>query len=116
MNIIKNTKRFFSQAFPSAGSPSVLGYNVYVALLTQSGANNPTVTVLLNTLNGVPSWSYSSPGTYKCTLTNTWTDNKTGILTTSTADGFTEAYVNNIDEIEIITFNTSGTKTNGLLY
>jgi hypothetical protein len=39
-------------------------YLVYTALLTQSGTNAPTVTILNNTLGFEPSWQYDSTGYY----------------------------------------------------
>ncbi len=43
-------------------------YKVYTALLTQTGTNAPTATVLENTLGGTISWSYSNIGVYGASL------------------------------------------------
>lgn len=39
-------------------------YNVYTALLTQSGTNAPVATVLENTLGDTLTWYYDGIGTY----------------------------------------------------
>lgn len=50
---------------------------VYVALLTQDGTDAPVAIVLKNTLGGVPVWTRGGVGSYKATLANTFTLNKT---------------------------------------
>ena len=56
------------------------GYTSYTALLTQTGTNAPTATVLLNTLGGEPVWSYVDVGLYAITLNGAFTANKTFVL------------------------------------
>ena len=51
-------------------------YLVYTALLTQSGTDAPVATVLENTLGGTPVWSRQASGTFRATLTNLFTSNK----------------------------------------
>lgn len=60
---------------PASGAP----YKVYTALLTQSGTDAPTATVLENTFSGTVVWSYVSTGTYRATLSGAFTENKTAI-------------------------------------
>tara|TARA_R110000868_G_scaffold367067_1_gene630024 strand:+ start:95 stop:547 length:453 start_codon:yes stop_codon:yes gene_type:complete len=55
-------------------------YKIYSALVTQSGTNPPTVTILQNTLGGTPVWSYVGVGLYAATLSGAFTTNKTSIL------------------------------------
>lgn len=50
-------------------------YKVYTALITQSGTNDPTATVLENTLGGTVVWTYSDVGNYLGTLTGAFTSN-----------------------------------------
>lgn len=50
---------------PAGGGAS---YLVYTALLTQSGTDAPTATVLENTLSGTVVWSRDSAGNYSATL------------------------------------------------
>jgi len=52
-------------------------YDVYTAILTQTGTSAPTATVLENTLGGTVVWSYVTGGTYQATLSGAFTANKT---------------------------------------
>lgn len=45
-------------------------YKRYVALVSQSGTDAPTATVLENTFNMTPVWSYATDGSYNLTITN----------------------------------------------
>lgn len=58
----------------SAGGAS---YSVYTALLTQTGTDAPTATVLENTLGGTVVWARSDVGDYTGTLAGAFTENKT---------------------------------------
>ena len=51
---------------PAGGGP---GYLKYVALLAQSGTNDPVATVLENTIGAIV-WSRDSTGSYRATLAN----------------------------------------------
>lgn len=67
----------YLQANPtSAGGTS---YLVYTALLNQYNLNAPVPTVFKNTLGGVVVWTRVSIGTYRGTLANAFTTNKTFI-------------------------------------
>lgn len=55
-------------------------YEVYTALLTQTGTNAPVATVLENTLGGTVVWTRSLAGTYVGTLAGAFTANKTALL------------------------------------
>ena len=55
-------------------------YKVYTVLATQSSTNAPTITVLENTLGGVPVWSYSTTGEYLATLAGAFVSGKTAIF------------------------------------
>lgn len=100
----------------SEAKVSILGYRSYSALLTQTGTTPPTIVELENTLGGTPLWEYNNVGRYSATLTGAWANNKVGILTTSTFEGFTEAYVNDIDRIFVETFDMAGSNIDGVLY
>jgi len=52
----------------SVGSTAVI--KKYVAIVNQSGTSNPTVTVLENSLSGVPVWTRSQQGEYLMTLSH----------------------------------------------
>ena len=56
-----------------AGEPL---YKVYTALLTQDDDNPPTAIVLENTIDGIITFNYLSPGFYEIINSNTWDSNK----------------------------------------
>lgn len=66
---------------------SVRPYKVYTALLTQSGINPPTPTVLENTLGGIVVWTYDIEGIYNATLTGAFLPNKTVVFCTKQMTG-----------------------------
>jgi hypothetical protein len=90
-------------------------YKKYIALLKQTGTNPPTATIIDNTLSGEIIWTYNGAGNYTGTLTNEFTQYKTTIYHNNTAQGFTYVNWQNEDEIDVETWNTSGTSANGLL-
>jgi len=59
---------------------------VHRALLTQTGTDAPTATVLQNTLCGDVVWARSAPGSYTGTLTGAFPLDKT-LVTSSVQDG-----------------------------
>ena len=63
---------------------AVKPYKVYSILISQTGANDPAVTTLLeNTFDGVITWARISTGTYEGTITTTeFTNLKTGFIIT----------------------------------
>jgi hypothetical protein len=70
-------------AFPGlagGGSPGAASYLVYTALLTQENTDNPTATVLENTLGGTVVWTRTVAGSYVATLAGAFTENKTVIV------------------------------------
>ena len=91
-------------------------YKVYTALLSQTGTNAPTATVLENTLGGNVVWSRSGVGTYTGTLTGAFVTNKTigfqgGSLTAPNSMVRITTGINNIQ----ITTNTSTATADNLL-
>lgn len=64
------------------------GTKQYIALLTQTGTAAPTATILKNTLDGTPVWTRTGMGDYLCTLTDTFTNNKTTIYIQSTVQDY----------------------------
>jgi len=60
---------------------------VYRALLTQSGTDAPTATVLENTLGGTVVWTRPAGGRYDGTLAGAFTENKTAVNSGSCTDG-----------------------------
>jgi len=49
----------------------------YRALITQSGSNAPSATALRNDLSAAPTWARAGEGSYTCTKTGEFTQNKT---------------------------------------
>ena len=66
----------------STGGGGAAAYLVYTALLSQSGTDAPTATVLQNTLGGTVVWTRDSAGFYLGTLAGAFTQNKTFVLVT----------------------------------
>lgn len=64
-------------AWQHIGTPR--SYEVYTALLTQTGTNAPVATVLENTLGGTVVWSRSGVGIYLGTLSGAFPQNKTAV-------------------------------------
>lgn len=94
------------------------GFKEYVALLTQTSTNAPTVTVLRNTLSGTVSWAYTSTGNYTGTLTGEFTGGKTvsfcNLSSDQDATHEMTAYRFGDNSIRVITYS-SGAAANGLL-
>jgi hypothetical protein len=70
----------FSIVSDADGTASIQGDavpKVYRALLTQTGTDAPTATVLENTLGGTVVWTRDNPGRYDATLAGAFTENKT---------------------------------------
>ena len=87
-------------------------YKVYTALLSQTGTNAPTATVLENTL-GTVVWTRSNTGQYVGTLTGAFTDQKTIIFVNRSNPAATAfdtnmaANVININTVGYTTFSNS---------
>jgi len=90
-------------------------YKKYIALLKQTGTSAPVATVIENTLSDSIIWTYNGVGIYTGTLTNEFTQYKTTIYHNNTAQGFTYVNWQNEDEIDVETWNATGTRVNGQL-
>lgn len=106
-------------SFPDASGTvalveTVRPYKVYTALLSQSGTNAPTATVLENTLAGTVVWTRADIGNFTATLTGAFPSNKVVVFITNqptggAADNFKGGRATN-DTITVITTNgTSST-------
>lgn len=62
-------------------------YKVWSGLLTQTGTDAPTATVLQNTLGGTITWARTSAGLYTATLTGAFTADKTFSVGSAFNDG-----------------------------
>ena len=71
------------------------GYNVYTALISQTGTNAPTVKILDNNLGNIV-WSRNGIGEYVGMLNGVFTLNKTWMIVNQYADfNYSFYYVNN---------------------
>lgn len=109
--------------FPSNQSTTfqeALGYKKYVALITQTGTNNPVATVLENTIGDIV-WTRISMGLYAGTSTGSFTQNKTiippfdpvgytylPIYNQSVADNYYSFYCSTIDEVRLLIVDSTG--------
>lgn len=109
-----NTTQLATTAFVQATRP----YKVYTALLTQTGASAPTVSVLENTLGGTVVWTRTTTGNYLGTLTGAFTAAKTTILVGSPVSSTSriDAIRPSVNSISVTTYNGSpAVQTDGLL-
>lgn len=94
-----------------------VSYKHYIALLFQTGTSNPVAYVLENTLSGNIVWTYDTVGEYLGTLTGEFTEYKTTVICNNTMQGEIIAGRKNNDKVQVYTYNSSGTATDGqLLY
>jgi len=96
---------------PGESTPN---YNLYVALLSQSGTDAPVATVLENSLGGTVVWTRANIGEYTATLASAFTANKTMVLVTTDAKWasgiITTAARNSDNDVVLYHFGeTSGT-------
>lgn len=109
------TKNFTVDSVVSAG----LGYTAYAALISQSGTNAPTATVLKNNTGHTYTWARTGSGTYTITANgNAFTNNKTVVFNNnglSTGSfGFASAiWTRTSDTVVTITTGGDGRITNG---
>lgn len=99
---------------------NLTGVKRYVAILSQTGTSAPVATILENTLGGTPSFTYEGVGDYKIVLSGKLTANKRVInfSISRLGDGAngnvveSDATIESNNEIEIITYDLSGTPSN----
>jgi hypothetical protein len=87
--------------------PPAPTYKVYTALLSQTGENAPTAIVLENTLGGNIVWTRIDEGVYIGTLSNSFIENKTGVIINNTA----YASDNQITTVDVLTTSTVNIQT-----
>jgi hypothetical protein len=92
-----------------------VNYKKYVALLNQTGTNDPTAYVLENTLSSGIVWTRDTTGEYLGTVTGEFTENKTVAFLTITDNGEAMAGRKNSNTIAVYTYNSSGAATDGKL-
>ena len=86
-----------------------LGYKVYVASLIQTGTAAPVATVLQNTTGGTFTWSRTSSGQYKATISGiTLPANKVVIFENATGDLNLGGKITSSTVIDIDQFSSGG--------
>ena len=86
-----------------------LGYKVYVASLIQTGTAAPVATVLQNTTGGTFTWSRTSAGQYKATISGiTLPANKVVIFENATGDLNLGGKITSTTVIDIDQFSSGG--------
>jgi hypothetical protein len=100
------TKNYLVSALKSyiLSGLDVRPYKVYTALLTQTGTNAPVAIVLENTLGGNIVWSRLDNGIYIGTLSNSFIENKTGVIINNTAYA-TDSQITTVDILTTSTVN-----------
>lgn len=86
-----------------------LGYKVYVASLIQTGTAAPVATVLQNTTGGIFTWSRTSAGQYKATISGiTLPANKVVIFENATGDLNLGGKITSSTVIDVDQFSSGG--------
>ena len=106
----QNLTRNFTVATVAAFANSYsLGYTVYTASLIQAGATAPVATVLQNTTGGTFTWSRTSAGQYKATISGiTLPANKVVIFENATGDLNLGGKITSSTVIDIDQFSSGG--------
>lgn len=94
---------------------AVKPYKVYSALIKQTAANAPIITVLENNLGGTIVWTRSETGVYIGTLTGAFPLGKTFVSCSSQYFGYTVMLRLDADTVSILTRSPSNTPTDGFL-
>lgn len=112
-----NTSQIATTAFVLANGARP--YKVYTALLSQTGTNAPTATVLENSTGYTFTYSYGSTGQFGVTSSTSLPDGKTGILIGSgnsvggTTKNVTASFASGT--VAVLTSSNTGVATNGIL-
>jgi len=89
-------------------------YKKYCATITQTGTNDPVVTVLENTIGDIV-WTRTNVGVYDGTLAGAFTADKTLVFNNANAVVAVNVFRFNINLIRINTFATGATFFDSLL-
>lgn len=92
-----------------------VSYKHYIALLFQTGTSDPIAYVLENTLSSGITWVRNAVGEYEGTLTGEFTQYKTAIFCNNTYYGELLASRKNSNVVQVYTFDSSGTASDGQL-
>jgi hypothetical protein len=97
------------------GAP-VVNYKRYIALISQTGTNDPTVTVLENTIGDIV-WTRAAGGRYEGTLVGAFPNqNKTYLINNNTqVNTYLRFYWTSADVVQIRTLDFTNTLQDGVL-
>ena len=94
-------------------------YKVYTALLTQTGTNAPTATVLENTLDGTVVLARNNVGSYTAILAGAWIGGKTFAVATQGASGSIGSSIRasrrTTADLDIFTYNSSNVLSDNII-
>lgn len=93
-------------------------YKKYVALISQTGILDPTVTILENTIGNIV-WTRNLAGEYYGTLLNAFPINKTFIMINAFSNNASDsaaALWNTVSDVAVLTCDTSFTRVDNILY
>tara|TARA_R110002033_G_scaffold65376_1_gene116485 strand:+ start:119 stop:589 length:471 start_codon:yes stop_codon:yes gene_type:complete len=103
------TRNFTVSNIAAFANSYSLGYTVYVASLIQAGTAAPVATVLQNTTGGTFTWSRTSTGKYKATISGiTLPANKVVIFENATGDLNLGGKITSTTVIDIDQFSSGG--------
>ena len=103
------TKNFSVSSIAAFANSYSLGYTVYVASLIQAGTAAPVATVLQNTTGGTFTWSRTSTGKYKATISGiTLPANKVVIFENATGDLNLGGKITSTTVIDVEQFSSGG--------
>tara|TARA_R110002050_G_scaffold108730_1_gene219544 strand:+ start:920 stop:1390 length:471 start_codon:yes stop_codon:yes gene_type:complete len=103
------TKNFSVSSIAAFANSYSLGYTVYVASLIQAGTAAPVATVLQNTTGGTFTWSRTSTGKYKATISGiTLPANKVVIFENATNDLNLGGKITSTTVIDVEQFSSGG--------
>lgn len=96
-------------------------YEVYTALITQSGTSAPSVSILESVIQGEIVWTYNSVGSYYGTLAGLFTDNtkvfispQIGVINTGDFSNIYSLGISTANRVELQTL-VSSVNANGVL-
>lgn len=95
---------------------SGVAYKKYVAIMSQSGTDDPTALVMENTLGATITWVYDGVGSYYGNLSSAvLTPNKTWFISGNTADLNTITTINSTSQVQINTNGDIATPSNTMM-
>jgi len=104
------TRNFTVSSVAAFANSYSLGYTVYTAALIQAGASAPVATILQNTTGGTFTWSYTSTGQSRITVSGiTLPANKVAIfLSSGSGDQGIGGIITTTTQINIDQFSSGG--------